>query len=335
MSGPFCWPRAVLPRAARPSGAPVSGEHGALAPRSHHHDHTHFIGQTPSSRCCSGTYSPANRTTPSRARPRRARSSAHSNYAPAPNGTQEAATSRPRTPTASAHTANASANSQNRPSSPTAGSWPTGKPAAQRRWVRARHRGAHLEGPRKAKPRDGLREAPDVCSSLRQSPAPNHHDLKGSHPPSRALDFHPSSSSTATPSQPPEAVRHTRRQPHAARTSSLQHDRDDVTITNLRDSLRRKRERRRTRGRAVPGWTTCSRRAAVDLAPAFRGASERTRATAARASEPGRSSYWAVAVSWVSPVVLSAAWTRRASSSMRWANWVTASSAPSSPQPAT
>ena len=54
------------------------------------------------------------------------RSSAPSNYAPAPNGTQEAATSRPRTPTASAHTANASANSPNRPSSPTAGSSPTG-----------------------------------------------------------------------------------------------------------------------------------------------------------------------------------------------------------------
>ena len=34
-------------RAARPFGAPVSGGHGSTTPRSHHHDHTHFIGQTP------------------------------------------------------------------------------------------------------------------------------------------------------------------------------------------------------------------------------------------------------------------------------------------------
>ena len=37
--------------------------------------------------------------------------------------------------------------------------------------VRARHRGAHLKGPRRAKPR-GRPQAPDACASLRQSPAP-------------------------------------------------------------------------------------------------------------------------------------------------------------------
>ena len=47
MGGPFCGPPAVAARAARPSGAPVSGGHGDTTPRSHHHDHTHFIGQTP------------------------------------------------------------------------------------------------------------------------------------------------------------------------------------------------------------------------------------------------------------------------------------------------
>jgi hypothetical protein len=37
--------------------------------------------------------------------------------------------------------------------------------------VRARHWGAHLKGPRRAKPR-GRPQAPDACASLRQSPAP-------------------------------------------------------------------------------------------------------------------------------------------------------------------
>ena len=46
-----------------------------------------------------------------------------------------------------------------------------------RRRVRARHRGAHLNGPRRAKPRGRLR-SPKVCASLRQSPAPNTHDRK-------------------------------------------------------------------------------------------------------------------------------------------------------------
>ena len=47
--------------------------------------------------------------------------------------------------------------------------WVPGKP--QRRVVRVRHRGAHLIGPRRAKPR-GRPQAPDACASLRRSPAP-------------------------------------------------------------------------------------------------------------------------------------------------------------------
>jgi hypothetical protein len=58
-------------------------------------------------------------------------------------------------------------------------------------------------------------------------------------------------------------------------------------------------------------------------------------APAARTCETGRSGYPVAAVGWVSPAVLSAASTRRARSSMSLANWVTASSAPFSPQPAT
>ena len=59
--------------------------------------------------------------------------------------------------------------SSSRPNPLTAGWSPTGK---QR--VRARHRGAHLKGPRRAKPR-GRPQAPDACASLRQSPAPTEH----------------------------------------------------------------------------------------------------------------------------------------------------------------
>ena len=49
--------------------------------------------------------------------------------------------------------------------------------AAQRRWARARHRGAHHNGPQRAKPR-GRPQAPDVCTSLRQSLAPTHNDAQ-------------------------------------------------------------------------------------------------------------------------------------------------------------
>ena len=44
-----------------------------------------------------------------------------------------------------------------------------GRPSEK--WARARHRSAHKLGPRRAKPRGRLK-APDVCASLRQSPAP-------------------------------------------------------------------------------------------------------------------------------------------------------------------
>ena len=59
---------------------------------------------------------------------------------------------------------------RSRPRPPT-GAWsPTGRPAGPR-WVRARHRSAHLRGPRRARPR-GRPQAPDACTSPRQSPAP-------------------------------------------------------------------------------------------------------------------------------------------------------------------
>ena len=47
----------------------------------------------------------------------------------------------------------------------------TAKPPARSRRARARHRGAHHNNPIRAKPR-GRPQAPDVCTSLRQSLAP-------------------------------------------------------------------------------------------------------------------------------------------------------------------
>ena len=79
--------------------------------------------------------------------------------------------------------------SPSRPRPPTAGWSATGRPAARRR-VRARHRSAHLKGPRRARPR-GRPQAPDACTSPRQSPAPT---IAASHKePERArqFDFHP------------------------------------------------------------------------------------------------------------------------------------------------
>jgi transposase len=46
MGRPFCGPPAVAARAASPLRARVSAGRGDTTPRSHHHDHTHFIGQT-------------------------------------------------------------------------------------------------------------------------------------------------------------------------------------------------------------------------------------------------------------------------------------------------
>ena len=62
--------------------------------------------------------------------------------------------------------------SPSKPRCPTSGWSPTSKPDGQReKWARARHRSAHKSGPRRGKPRGRLK-APDVCASLRQSPAP-------------------------------------------------------------------------------------------------------------------------------------------------------------------
>src|SRR3954451_15395595 len=48
MGGPFCGPPAAAARAACAlTGSGVSGGHSDTTPRSHHQDHTHFIGQTP------------------------------------------------------------------------------------------------------------------------------------------------------------------------------------------------------------------------------------------------------------------------------------------------
>ena len=75
-----------------------------------------------------------------------------------PRSRRRAASARPRR------------HSKRRPSTPTGGSSPTGA-RQHREEVRARHRGAHLKGPRRAKPRSRP-QAPDTCTSLRQSPAP-------------------------------------------------------------------------------------------------------------------------------------------------------------------
>ena len=64
-----------------------------------------------------------------------------------------------------------SASSPAKPRPPIAASSTTGKPPDRRRWVRARHRGAHLRGPRRTKPRGRL-HCSKTCASLRQSPAP-------------------------------------------------------------------------------------------------------------------------------------------------------------------
>ena len=63
------------------------------------------------------------------------------------------------------------ATSPAKPNTPTRRPSATAKPPARSRRARARHRGAHHNSPRRAKPR-GRPQAPDVCTSLRQSLAP-------------------------------------------------------------------------------------------------------------------------------------------------------------------
>ena len=79
-----------------------------------------------------------------------------------------------RSPAPTRRSGTPSASSLNRPRSPTSGSCKTSKLEHLReKWARARHRSAHKLGPRRAKLRGRLK-APDVCASLRQSPAPTH-----------------------------------------------------------------------------------------------------------------------------------------------------------------
>jgi transposase len=78
------------------------------------------------------------------------------------------------------------ATSRSKPSAPTNAPSPTGKP--RQRWARARHRGAHHNGPHRAKPR-GRPQAPDICTSLRQSLAPTHDDRAGGPAPQADLTF--------------------------------------------------------------------------------------------------------------------------------------------------
>ena len=68
------------------------------------------------------------------------------------------------------HARTPNATSPAKPNTPTRRPSATAKPPARRR-ARARHRGAHHNSPRRAKPR-GRPQAPDVCTSLRQSLAP-------------------------------------------------------------------------------------------------------------------------------------------------------------------
>ena len=133
-----------------------------------------------------GTCSPAARTTPSRARascaedPRaraRRRRAARQARAEAPTPSGTPATTLP------------SCGSPSRPRSPTAAWSATGRPAARRR-VRARHRSAHLKGPRRARPR-GRPQAPDACTSPRQSPAPRSAASHKEPERARQFDFHP------------------------------------------------------------------------------------------------------------------------------------------------
>ena len=75
-----------------------------------------------------------------------------------------------------------------RPSTPTGGWSATGKPTGRRR-VRARHRGAHLKGPRRAKPR-GRPQAPDGLRFSSSVTRTQPDSRKGARASSR-LDFHP------------------------------------------------------------------------------------------------------------------------------------------------
>src|SRR3954454_3991018 len=125
------------------------------------------------------------------------RSAARSSCSPAPSPAAAAATELACASTASV--ASPTRSSPPKPRSPIDGSSPTGRRPG-RRWVRARHRGAPLKGPRRAKPR-GRPSSPRTCASLRRSPAPTPHSRKGAWTGQDALDFHPYPTSSTTSSR--------------------------------------------------------------------------------------------------------------------------------------
>ena len=152
-----------------------------------------------SSPCSPGTCSPAARTTPS--------------SAPASSGARSAASSSPparrapspaRTPTPSGTRATDAA--EKRLADPSRDRLPTPRHRlaghAAEEWVRARHRSAHLKGPRRARPR-GRPQAPDACTSPRQSPAPNGSIPQGARTRQRSLTFIRRSGSDGTWFRPP------------------------------------------------------------------------------------------------------------------------------------
>ena len=83
-----------------------------------------------------------------------------------------------------------SANSPAKPKPPIDAWSATGNPPARQKWVRARHRGAHLKGPQRAKPRGRLNEAP--TPALRSVSHPHPTALSQRVATVQPLDFHPS-----------------------------------------------------------------------------------------------------------------------------------------------
>ena len=123
-----------------------------------------------SSRSCSGACSPAARTTPTSSPSLTKKKLRELEL------TAGAEAARPRPPPGSGRpTGDPRRRARTRRASrgrPTSGWSTTSRPERRReKWARARHRSAHKLGPRRAKLRGRLK-APDVCASLRQSPAP-------------------------------------------------------------------------------------------------------------------------------------------------------------------
>ena len=110
-----------------------------------------------------------------------------SSWWPAP-GRRKAARASPATSPRTSSTP--SANSRAKPKPPIADWSTTGKPPGQAERVRARHRGAHLKGPRRAKPRGRLHEAPRPALRYVSHPHPTRSIANEGRPP--PLDFHPS-----------------------------------------------------------------------------------------------------------------------------------------------